>query len=187
MANVDAAYGLRAVRHQTGGNIQTNSYKIASGYATAIYKGDPVVVVTGGTIERAAAGSTRPQGVFDGVNYTDSQGKRVFSKYWPASTVATDIECFVYDDPMIIFAIQSDATGVALTELGACADWEIVAGSAATGISKTNLDASAAIGSTTAGLRVMRLVPADDNAFGAYADVEVMFAEHALITTGAAI
>lgn len=187
MANVDAAYGLKPVRHQTGGKIQTNAYTIASGYATAIYKGDPVLVVTGGTIERNAAGNVRSQGVFAGVEYTDSQGVRHFSKYWPASTVATDIVAHVYDDPMLIFAIQSDATGVALTELGACADWEIVAGSAATGISKTNLDASAAIGSTTAGLRVLRLVPADDNAFGAYADVEVMFAEHALITTGAAI
>ena len=31
MANVDAAFGLRPVRHLTGGQIRANEYKIASG------------------------------------------------------------------------------------------------------------------------------------------------------------
>ena len=40
MANVDAAFGARPVRHLTGGQIRTNEYKIASGTSSNIFTGD---------------------------------------------------------------------------------------------------------------------------------------------------
>ena len=44
-----------------------NKYRIASGYNTTIYQGDLVAVVTGGGIERVAAGgSGLILGVFNG-------------------------------------------------------------------------------------------------------------------------
>ena len=158
MANTDAAYGLRAVRHLTGGNLCTNAYKIASGYAANIFAGDPVKLVATGVIEIAAGAVTDAIGVFDGVKYVNAAGEQVFSKYWPTGTVATEIEAVVFDDPNIIYAIQADVTGVADADIGAHADWEIVAGTAAVGRSKTNLDASTAIGATKAGLRVLRII-----------------------------
>lgn len=184
MANSNAPYGLRAVRHLSGGVVQTNRYTIASGYATSIFTGDPVLQTTDGTliigVGTAGTPSTQLIGVFDGCSYTDAAGNQVFSKYWPASTTATNIEAFVYDDPNIIFQIQTDATGATIADRGQLADVEIVAGSTATGVSATNLDMSTGGGTTGKHLRILRLVNNPENESGAYTDVEVVFAEHAL-------
>ena len=187
MANTDQPYGLRAVRTLSGGVVSTNEYTIASGYAANIFSGDPVKLVAAGTLEIAAGAVTNAIGVFAGCSYVNADGEQVFKKYWPTGTVATNIKVSVYDDPDIIFAIQSDATGVALADVGAHADWEIVAGDVTVGVSKTNLDASTAIGATQAGLRVLRIIDMPDNAPGAYADVEVQMAQHAFNTVGAGI
>lgn len=187
MANLDAPYGLRPVRHLTGGCVRTNEYTIASGYATSIFTGDPVKLVAGGSLEIAAGAVTDAIGVFWGCSYVDGSGNQVFSKHWPASTTATEIKAMVYDDPDIIFQIQADATGVVAADVGAHADWEIVAGSTSVGRSKTNLDASLAIGATQAGLRVLRIVDDGENVAGAFADVEVQMAQHAFNTVGAGI
>jgi hypothetical protein len=53
MANKDAAFGFRPVRHLTGGLIRTNEYKIAANYGTSIFQGTPVLAVTAGGIEAA--------------------------------------------------------------------------------------------------------------------------------------
>lgn len=186
MSNANTPYGLRPVRHLSGGVIQTNKYTIASGYNTAIFTGDVVEGVAGGSIEQAEAGNVDNLGVFAGVSYTDANGAQVFSPYWPASTTATNIVAYVYDDPMIIYAIQSDATGAAAADVHASADWEVVAGSTVTGQSAWNLDVSGGLnttgsaGTTDAGLRILRLVDDGDNAWGAYSDVEVMFNMHVL-------
>ena len=42
MANVDAAFGMRPVRHLTGGQIRANEYKIESGTSSNIFTGDCV-------------------------------------------------------------------------------------------------------------------------------------------------
>lgn len=180
MANVDAPYGLRAVRHMTGGEVRANVYTIASGYNTSIFSGDVVEGVAGGSIELAEAQNVDNVGVFAGVSYTDSTGKPKFSKFWPADTVATNIEAYVYDDPDIIFAIQSDATGVAAADIHNGADWEVVAGDTTVGTSKWNLDVSAGLGTTGKSLRILRIIDDGENAAGAYADVEVIFNEHVM-------
>ena len=187
MANSNQPYGLRAVRHLTGGNVCTNEYAIASAYAANIFAGDPVKLAADGTIQIAAGGATNAIGVFEGCSYVNASGETVFSKYWPTGTVATEIKANIHDDPNIIYAVQSDATGVAAVDVGAMADWEIVAGDVKVGRSKTNLDASAAIGAAKAGLRVLRIIDIEDNEAGAYAEVEVQMAEHAFNTVGAGI
>lgn len=180
MANVNAAYGLRAVRHLCGGEIRTNTYPITAASAAAIYKGDPVQGASDGSIVIAAGGNVDNLGVFAGCEYINAKGEKVFSHYWPADTTATNVVAHVYDDPFIVFAIQSDATGVALADVHMGADWEIVAGSAATGVSATNLDASGGLAGSDKNLRILRVIDAPDNAPGAYADVEVIFNEHVL-------
>lgn len=79
-------------------------YSIASGYATALGLGDPVKLTTDGTIVRASNDTDDSIGVFMGVQYTDSQGDIKITKYWPASTVATDITALVLDDPSATFS-----------------------------------------------------------------------------------
>ena len=91
MANTDKPFGLRAVRHLSGGCVQTNEYTIAAAYATNLYSGDPVQLVAGGTIEICVAAQADCMGVFSGCSYVNAAGEQVFSKYWPTGTVATDI------------------------------------------------------------------------------------------------
>ena len=107
MANTNNPTGLRPIRHRNGGKIVQNPYSIASAYATSLFKGDPVELTgTSMQIQRAAADNPDNLGVFAGVEYTNADGKRVYSKYWPASTVATYIVAFVWDDPQIIYECQ---------------------------------------------------------------------------------
>ena len=91
MANKDAAFGFKPVRHLSGGEIRTNEYKIAANY--------------------------------------------------PASTNASDIVAFVYDDPRIVFEVQHDGTGTAAMNFGGF-DLVNTGGSDLSGRSTQELDTS---------------------------------------------
>ena len=80
---------------------QQNRYRIAANYNTSIFQGDLVAMVTGGGIERVAAGGSGfILGVFNGCEFTDpTTGKPTFSNHYPASTNASDIIANVIDDP----------------------------------------------------------------------------------------
>lgn len=183
MANTDAKTGLRPVRHIAGGQVRISGrYTVAVDYTTKIYKGDPVqVTVTTNEIILAEAGNVDNIGVFAGCSYNDSNGNVVFSKYWPGVTGNTNIKAFVYEDPNIVYEIQADT--LAITDVGALADWAAGTGSTSTGMSGAYLNVGAA-GANTAttgkSLRILNLIERPDNAYGAYAKVEVMFTEHVL-------
>jgi len=141
MANKDAAFGFRPVRHLSGGEIRTNEYSIAANYGTAIYHGQCVIAVTAGGVEAAAAGNV-VLGVFGGCFYTDpTTSKPTFSNYYPASTNASDIVAYVYDDPRIVFEVQHDGTGTAAMNFGGF-DFVGKSGSTTTGRSTGELDTS---------------------------------------------
>ena len=179
MANSNASRGLRPVRHVGGGKIRlSDHYSIASAYGTAIYQGDPVQMTgTAKNIELSAATNVDNIGVFWGVSYVDASGNQVFSKYWPASTTATDIKAYVYDDPNIEFEVQADTATSGV--VGRLIDWAAGTGSATTGQSGAYAN-STTTATTGAALRIMGLVERPDNAYGQYAKIRVMFAEHVL-------
>lgn len=178
MSNTDSAYGLRAIRHLTGGEVRFSPYTITSGYAANIYEGDPVMLVSAGTLQIAPGGTANAIGVFAGCEYVDAAGLQKFSKFWPAGTTATNIVAFVYDDPNIVYSVQADATGVQLADVGAMADWLVVAGAPQLGISRTVLNATAYLGPNLHNLRIIRLVNDPSNSPGPFAKVEVLFAQH---------
>ncbi len=147
MANKDAAFGFRPVRHLTGGLIRTNEYKIAANYGTALYHGQAVKAVAAGGIESCAAGEV-VLGIFGGCFFTDpTTSKPTFSNYYPASTNASDIVAYVYDDPRIVFEVQHDGTGTAAMNFSGF-DLVGTGGSTNTGRSTQELDTST---STTSG------------------------------------
>lgn len=114
MANSDSPRGFQPRRHAYGGQIRANSYPLASAYGSDIFTGD-AVVLTSGKLAVATAASTGILGVFAGCQYTASDGSVVFSPYWAASTVTSgsgDAVALVYDDPGIIYRVQTDS-GVA--------------------------------------------------------------------------
>lgn len=180
MANTDKPFGLKPVRHLTGGEIRSNQYDIAATYTTAIFRGDVVEGVADGSIELAEAGNVDNLGVFWGCEYDDSAGAHHFSPYWPGTASCTNIKAIVFDDPDIVFAIQSDATGAAAADVHNGADIEYVAGDTKTGVSKVNLDVSAGLGTTGKSFRILRIVNDGENVAGAYSVVEVMFNEHVM-------
>lgn len=153
--------------------------KIASGYSTAIYYGDLVKLVVGGTIEKEAGTTTaKPVGVFLGVQWTDPTYGPTFRQYYPGSVTASDIYAFVCDDPDALFQIQADDS-LDQNAVGTNAALVQTAGSTTTGDSKVALDASTIAGTATLPVRIVDFVrselskPGDD-----FTDVIVMFNTH---------
>ena len=154
MANQDAAFGLRLSRSGNGSDLigMQNKYRIAANYGTSIFQGDIVKAVTGGGIERIAAGNTDlVLGVFNGCRYTDpTTGKETFSNFYPASTNAADIEASVIDAPGAVYEIQADAAFPVADLFGNFDIVDATAGSTVSGTSRTEIDVTT--GATTAGL-----------------------------------
>lgn len=176
MANRDAPKGFVPIRHQFGGLVRANgNYTIASGYNTRIGRGDPVKMHSDGTVIRAAAGDVL-LGVFKGVQYTDANGHPQWSDYWPASTTATDIVAYVYDDPWIVFGVQVQDGTLTAGDVGACAD--IVVANFNTTTKTSQVELSNSVGSSTAQCKIIGKEADQLNAWGANVDVEVLINEH---------
>jgi hypothetical protein len=183
MANQDAPFGLRPLRSGSGSDLtgMQNKYRIASGYATAIFQGDLVAVVTGGGIERVGAGgSGLILGVFNGCRYTDpTSGKETFSNYYPASTSASDIEAFVIDAPHALFEVQSDEA-FPVADLFGNFDIVATAGDSNSGISRIELDTSTGATTATLPLKAVDISqdPENSDVSSANTNVVVMINNH---------
>lgn len=187
MANQDAAFGLKPVRHLGGvANFTTNEYVIASGATGPIYYGSPVIMdgSGGGDILVAATGATDIVGVFGGCSYTDpTTGKPTWSNYYPGSIAASDIVAQIYDDPKIVFEIQSAGTATQ-ADVGANADMTTIdSGSSTTG--KSSAEISGTTAAATAQLRIIGLSKDPDNSdtSAANGNVYVLINEHAYTQT----
>lgn len=154
MANVQGAFGFAQWGTASGPpNFAQNHnppYRIASGYATAIFFGDAVRMnVSGptGYIEQWANGDggTATQilvGIFLGCSYySTSRKSTVWSNYWPGSDATGDVNAFICDDPNSQWKVQAGiGSAITQTSIGRTAD--IVAtplGNTTTGISGMSL------------------------------------------------
>tara|TARA_Y100000361_G_scaffold31209_1_gene26103 strand:+ start:367 stop:945 length:579 start_codon:yes stop_codon:yes gene_type:complete len=178
MANVAEKYGLRPVRKLDGSpfiNAQ-NRYRIASGYATAIFQGDLVKPVTGGGIERAVANtSDLVVGVFNGVFYTDpTTQKPTFKNHYPGGVAASDIIANVIDDPNVVYSIDSDGA-FAVADIFKNFAITNVTGNTLTGISEVQLDHSVS-GLTVSGtvLQAVDISQDTQNSEAGSANVDVL-------------
>lgn len=124
---VSKPYGFRPI-NLIGGQPyagSTRMFKIASGYASNIFYGDPVKILRDpdsglpidGTIvvqNLSAANlgdyyhAAQPYtiGIFMGCTFTNPVTKqKTFSQFYPAGTVANDIQAYVVDDPDALFKV----------------------------------------------------------------------------------
>jgi len=171
MANANGSFGLRPVS-KVGQNANTTGasgytlYEIAAGNSNAIYQGSPVIPLSTGFIDRvgaAAGGTVGLLGVFWGCEYVSSTtGEKIFSNYWPGSGADTNhpVKAFVYDDPMQMYAIASDASLTSEATLRghvfANANFSSgQSGSDTTGISSAALAVSTINTTNTLNLRIM--------------------------------
>ena len=180
MANPNSPYGLIPLRHMSGQSPRANKYTITSGLAENIFTGDLCILTADGVITPHTATEVNNIGVFAGVSYTASDGSYVYSQYFPSGTVATDIIAYVYDDPYIVYRIQSAGTP-AQTNIGNCADVVAGTGSTLTGQSGFSLNGTMSNGTATCKIIVLWDDPA--NSFAQYAQLEVLINEHVLKQT----
>ena len=188
MSSVSAPFGLRPAFFPTGlERAQCLQNGITSGYAANILKGQPVAYVnaanvgsTGsanGTIIAAQApgsASTSQQyavsGSFQGVEFTDTTGRRRVSNYWPSGTTVQSgsiTNAYFYNDLNIVYEIQADGS-MAQTSVGnEYLFTNITSGSSTTGLSQATLGSSTAVGNGNQGqMRVVDLGQGVDNAWG---------------------
>lgn len=177
MANADTPMGFMPLRHAAGGvgAPRSSEYSFASGFATALFRGD-VVVLTSGLIARAAASSGTILGVVRGFEWTDTDGIPKFTPNWVASVAtlnAAAVKVHVWDDPNIEYRCQCD-TGTAYVEAtsrGVAYDIILThAGSTFTGQSGMELNLNE---SGDEHFLVLGLVDEPGNAVGAHAKLRV--------------
>lgn len=193
MANANIPRGFVPVRHRNGApyNGAARVYYVPSSYATALYKGDPVIAVTDSsdglgvqTVQRASAGGgAYTLGVMVGVVSAGDPNiavTRDLPVYHPASTAGYIL---VADDPDLLFEIQEDGVGGVMTvgAVGRNADFIVGSGNAYTGYSGFLLDSSTLNTTNTLQCRVVEPVLRPDNdPTIAYAKWLVSFNLHSL-------
>jgi len=179
---VSAPYGLKPV-NLIGGQVYAGSTRqipIASGYATSIFNGDVVKLSSDGVLVKETGTTTAtPVGVFMGVSYTDPVLKyKLFSQYYPANTVASDIVAYVVDDPDALFkvAVVSGTTviaGVGRTVVGNNVALVQNAGDADTGNSAVAVLSTSAATTVSLPVRIIDVVPETVDSSGNYTEVIV--------------
>jgi hypothetical protein len=112
--SVTAPYGLVPINSVDGKPYAgaTRQLPIDSNYNTAIFNGDIVALVDGGTIAKSGVtddstttAANYTYGVFVGVQYVNSQGQTVQAQYYPGNAAATSAVAYVVDDPMAAFKV----------------------------------------------------------------------------------
>lgn len=202
MANPDAAFGLKPVRHLDGSawNGRTTNYLIPAADGSAVYVGD--LVIKEGTVGAGAAGLTvngidcegMPTVIVAGATSTTIVG--VVVGFLPLQSnletlhraASTNRVALVVDAPDVIFQIKEDSVGnnVAADQVGNNFDTAYTAGSSTTGRSAVELDSSDTTGTATAQLRLLGLSKKPGNALGSDAVWDVLINEHFFkSTTGA--
>jgi len=115
-----APFGLRPAYHPSGlDRAQGLANVIQSTYAQNILKGQAVKLdPTTGYVVRAASGDPI-YGVFDGVEWTDTTGRRRVSNCWPSGTAyqTGSLIAYIWTDPQVVYEIQAEGS-IAQTALG---------------------------------------------------------------------
>lgn len=126
-------FGLKPAFHPSGldravpfvgtnsftGNDYTAPYSLAGGQA--FYQYQPVTINNSGqlTIAGAAPANSTVYGVFDGVEFTDAQGRRSVSKWISKASLdaSTQIVFWIFQDEALVYEIQANGS-IASTSIG---------------------------------------------------------------------
>lgn len=185
MSSASAPFGLRPSFHPSG-TIRPSVGTITSATAANVFTNQPVRIDPGtGDILPAGAGAgTTLVGVMQGVEYTNAQGRRTVSNWWPTGTVTQDTDggniLYYTQDPFIVYAIQANGS-IARTSLGAMGSYTAAAGSTATGLSSQTLD-TGTLADAADQLQIIGITKGPDNDWGdAFTVVDVQIAQHQLL------
>jgi hypothetical protein len=171
MANVNDPNGFTPAYHLSGGVIRASEFAIESGATGDIFSGDVVKLSSGYVLQGGATDA--PLGVFQGVQYTATDGTPVWSRKWTSGTStlgSADAKAYVYSDPNIVYEAQSTGTPTQAS-VGAIYTISTTAGDDNNLRSKEGVTTT-----TTSGIaRVIGFVDTPDNSIGQYARIYVSF------------
>lgn len=177
---VSAPYGFQPLNRIDGmpyaGAIR--QLPIASSYSTAIFNGDVVKIVSGGTVEKDTATTTAtPVGVLVGCQYVNSMGQTVQGQYFPGAGV-TNAVAYVVDDPMAAFKVavtnsSSAMSSVASSVVGTNVAFVLGSGNTVSGDSGESVDAASSSTASTLPFRVIAVVPETATSSTAFTEVIV--------------
>jgi hypothetical protein len=217
MATTFQPFGLKPVYHPSGLDravpfVGTNSFAVGGAYSApyslssgqAFYQYQPVGLTASGQLTIAATSATGGSagtvyGVFDGVEFTDSQGRRSVGKWISKAALdaSTDIVFWIFQDPALVYEAQVDGSATT-AYIGRQYNFDATAGSTTAdgasigvggaGFSKTALAASPVATTVQGQVRVVGLgrevaFPAGEtNAWGdAYTIVQVQIANNTFV------
>ena len=182
MANVDAPFGLRPIKHRNGAayNGAFNPYYVDAAYGTALFIGDPVTRVAGGSnaAELETPGGKFAIGTLPSVQKTGAGDGNaitgVIVGFGPDpdglsrlhNQASTERLVYVCDDPDVIFEIQADGA-IGATQVGLNGVLIYTnSGNAFTGMSGAELDTTVDVPAADASnqLTIQRVVNRVDNA-----------------------
>jgi len=178
MSSVASPFGLKPAFHPSG-IIRQQQSTIESGQPLDIFQFSPVRIDdTTGFLVPAAAAASNVLGVFAGVEFTGTDGRRRVGNFWEGGQVGTEIVAYYVGDPLMVYEIQGDGP-VIQANIGDMGDYTTLAGNTTTGLSSIALDVSS-LDNVAATLRVVGVNPAADNVIGdAFTIAQVQIAEHA--------
>jgi hypothetical protein len=181
MSTVFQPFGLKPAYHPSGLDravpfVGTNTFIPESGYSApyslttgqAFYQYQPVGLNASGqlTIGATAAATAPLYGVFDGVEFTDSQGRRSVSKWASKTTLdaSTQIVFWIFQDPNIVYEAQIRGSATA-SAIGSQYDFDATntpavgysIGNGGAGFSQAALEATANSTGTQGQVRVVGL------------------------------
>jgi hypothetical protein len=183
MSTTNAPFGFQPVYHASG-FVRPAAFTLADNAAVTLLQNQPVKLSTDGVVVPATVGDPFV-GTFQGVEFTDGDGRRRVSNKFLANTPATEVIAYITIDPTIVYQIQGNAA-VNITNIGNQFNFaNITAGSTVVGISQATLDVSSVVTSgATAQMRVIGITPGPDNNWGdAYTIVQVQISEHQNVAT----
>lgn len=161
----------------------TREYPIASGYGTALRRGDLVRLNNAGALVKAADTTALTAnvggfvGIFLGCSYTDPVLGKTFRTNWTASTVAADAVAMVADDPDLIFraVYVSSGTTVSGQTYAAVIGKNVSIVQNTTKVATSDIAVSGAANTATLPLRVVDVDRDSINAAGTYTAVFVTY------------
>ena len=163
---VSGPFGLQPVNRVDGMPYAgaTRTYTIASNYNTAIFNGDLVILVTGGTIEKfTGTDSGFPLGVFMGCEFTNAQGQRLNGQYYAGTSMANATAKIVVDGQAAYRVAVTNGSSVmstaTLASIGSNMELVQGTGSTTTGNSGVSVEAGTEAVTDTFVVRVIDVVP----------------------------
>ena len=200
---VDKPYGFKPV-NLLGGQVfagSTRQIPVESGWGTAIFFGDVVLMsasgcVVGGGATVNTTTTVQVAGVFLGCSYISSTGQPLFSQYYVANTAGTpdtvsSIKAYVADDPDLVMRVACVSSGTTVAQaarsamVGGNAQLVNNVGSTTSGNSQQAI-LNAAGTTSTYTFKVVDVVPDTSPAAGSFVEVLVTWTQGVHIYRAAA-